>query len=240
MPKENKKRFHKIIFIPLLICFLTYVVSSYSQIRIVLTAALTDSYFEARKQQYTESLRVLTGYGYTNVYIIEALKKQAPTFLDEYSSNVFYASVNNPDLDHRNLGINEAKTLLEGLKYFNFYPDDIIIKMNGRSQLISDNLIKVARDNPTYDVFVRWSEGGGVFTLGYAIKCKYLIDWLENINYDVMASNFTTLEEEFFKYLNTKNLDGQLKLFLLDTLGMKYNYLGSSTLPGHEEEVRYF
>ena len=74
-------------------------------IRIVCTAALTDAFFEFRKQQYIEACFMLTKLGYKDFYIIEALKKQGPTFLDYCCPHVFYASANNPFL--KNNGIND-------------------------------------------------------------------------------------------------------------------------------------
>lgn len=214
-------------------------INSCAQLRVVLTAALTDSHYEFRKSQYIETLMILAGYGYHDVYVVEALKKQGPTLLDDYSKNVFYSSANNQNLDHRNFGINEAKTLLEGLKYFDFDSEDMIVKMNGRSQPTSDKFLSLVKNNPDYDIFIRMANGG-VFTLCFAIKNKYLLEWLENIDYVTMEKNMTTLEAEFYFYINRKLNQKAFKVFFVDELGMKYNYLGSTTLPGHPEEVKFF
>ena len=100
--------------------------STKAEVRVILTAALTNNHFELRKNQYIKSLDILSSYDYQNPYIVEALKKTGPTFLDEYSTNVFYSTCNNPSL--KNHGVNEARSLLEALNYFEFADDDIILK----------------------------------------------------------------------------------------------------------------
>ena len=96
---------------------------SLSQLRIVCTAALLQDKFEMRKNEYIKCFQILAMYGYKNPYIIEALKGKGPTFLDRYSSNVFYSKAHDFNVkDIRNKGINEARTLLDGFKHFNFHP----------------------------------------------------------------------------------------------------------------------
>ena len=125
---------------------------------------------------------MLAQLGVQDFYIVEALKKSGPTFLETYSNNVFYATVNNQNL--RNHGINEAKTLLEACEHFNFDPEDMVIKLTGRHRVTSDLLIKVVENNPGVDAFVKVNEDGNVFTVGFAMKYKYLKEMFENIDYN--------------------------------------------------------
>lgn len=185
-------------------------ITSFAAVRIVCTAALTEAYFEFRKQQYIHSFKVLKEFGYQDFYVIEAIKKNGPTFLEEYANNVFYATVNNPLL--RNNGINEAKTLLEGCAYFNFDPDDIIVKLTGRHALISDNLLKIVQHNLELDAVVRVNEDGNVFTLGFAMRYKYLKEMLENINYEPLDRFMIPLEYRVGDYIKKKKKEGEFKL----------------------------
>jgi hypothetical protein len=142
----------KILFSQLTILTLAFSPMN-AEMRIILTAALTDNCFEFRKNQYIESLSILAKYGYKNPYIVEAIRTPGPTFLDDYSTNVFYATCNNPSI--RNLGANEARTLLEALEYFQFADDDMILKLTGRYQLFSDRLIKIVEKNQhKFDAFI--------------------------------------------------------------------------------------
>ena len=84
-----------------------------AKIRIVLTAALTQAHYEFRKNEYIESFTSLKRFGYCDFYIVEAVTKGGPTFLDTYCNDVFYATANDPLCT--NQGVNESKTMLEAL-----------------------------------------------------------------------------------------------------------------------------
>jgi hypothetical protein len=197
-----------------------------AQTRLVLSAALTDAHYEFRKQQYLESFNLLASYGCRDFYIVEALKKQGPTFLEDYTKNVFYATVDNPRL--RNKGINEALTLLEGFLHFGFDPEDMIIKMTGRYHLLSDFFLKLVENNPDYDAVVKFDYVGQVHTLGFAMRCKYFIDMFTHIDYNAMERNFTNIEEEVGKYVRRSMENGTMKVFVVDKLYIRANLFGSS------------
>lgn len=209
-----------------------------TQIRIVMSVALTDAYFEFRKKQYIESFEKLSEYGIVDVYVVEALKKKGPTFLDDYTKNAFYSSANDPSV--KNNGINEARTLLEGFYHFDFDQDDKIIKLTGRYQLISDCLIKLVEDNPEYDAFVKVNSAGNVFTLGFAMRCKYFKEMYEQIDYHAMEANWINIEEEVGKYIKKKLNEGNFKVLYIDKLGIKANLYGSSTAHINKEDIRYY
>lgn len=211
---------------------------SFSKTRILLSAALTDAYFEFRKEQYIGSLHLLQGYGYKDVYIVEALKKTGPTFLNDYTPNVFYATTNNPNF--RNNGINEAMTLLEASYFFNFDPDDIIVKLTGRYHLISDSLIKLIENNPDVDVFAKFTDIGNIYTLCFAMRCKYFQEMYSGMNYELMERNWILVEHEAGNYIKRKLNAGIFKAMHVDKLGIRANLYGSSTAPGTPEIINYY
>lgn len=67
-------------FIPLIYGLLLFYSCSSCYLRILLSAALTDKHFEFRKNQYITSFSTLEKYGYSDVYIVEALKKKGQPF----------------------------------------------------------------------------------------------------------------------------------------------------------------
>ena len=211
---------------------------SCSEIRIVCTAALINAHFEFRKQQYIEAFNQLFKYGYTNIYIVEAVCKQGPSFLENFSKNVFYSTVNDPSL--RNQGINEAKTLLEGCINFNFDPEDVIIKLTGRHQIVSDYFLKIVKNNPDYDVFVKLNEDENVFTLGFAMKYKYLKEMYETMDFSELNELMLPIEYRVGDYIKRKKKEGNFKVYYLDKLDMKANLFGSSTCVGATEQVLYY
>lgn len=213
-------------------CAIFFIKPLCADIKIVCTAALTDAYFEFRKEQYIHSFNVLKQFGYTDFYVIEALKKTGPTFLEEHAPKVFYATVNNPKL--RNNGINEAMCLLEGCAHFKFDPEDIIIKLTGRHSLISNNLLKIVENNPNLDAVVRVNADGNAYTLGFAMRYKYLKEMFETIDYAPLDRLMIPLEYKVGDYIKKKKREGKFNVIYVEKLGMTANVHGSSTCPGAE------
>jgi hypothetical protein len=209
-----------------------------AKIQVICTAALADSYYEFRKQQYIDAFTILAQYGYSNVFIVEALKKHGPTFLEDYSTHVFYATRNNPSL--KNQGINEAITLLEACEHFNFDPEDMIIKFTGRHKLISDYFLKIVENNPEFDAFVKVNEDENVFTLGFAMRYKYLKEMYETIDYSDLNEKMIPIEYRIGDYIKWKKKTANFKVYYLDKLGMTANLLGSTTAPGTPEQIFFY
>ena len=217
---------------------------SFAELHILLTAALTDSYAEFRQRQYIEMFENLFKYGYSNVYVIEAIKKSGPTFLDDYSTNVFYATVN--DLSIPNTGVNEARTTLEGLNYFEstgqWHPDDMILKITGRYKLLSDDFLRfVATHIDDYDAFVKirpntpqhnFLEHGGLYTVCFAMKEKYLKEMYLRMPYEKMIREYRHLEWELDNYIKYKVKRGKFKVCYVETFNLEARLLGSTSMPG--------
>jgi hypothetical protein len=203
-----------------------------AEIRILFSAALVDAHFALRKQQYLESFAQLAkyGYGYEDIYVVEAIKKKGPTFLEQYAQQVFYASVNNPR--YKNNGINEARTILEGCYYFNFSPEDMIIKVTGRHHFISDHFLQMVKNNMDCDAIVKMNESGDVWTLAFAMKYKHLKNMLEHIDYTAMERRWINLETEVARYIQRKTKEGNFNVLYADRLDIKATFDGSSTSPG--------
>lgn len=204
------------------------------KIRILLTAALVDNgFYEFREQQYIRCLEILNSWGYRDqVYIVEAIKKEGPTFLDQYCDHVFYSQANDATL--KNNGINEAINTREALKYFNFDDDDMIIKLTGRYEFIDDSFIQLAINNQdNYDVIGRF-EKGGIFTLCYAMRCKYLYELLKNIDYKAMkrSKDIIPIEIVFNQYIQKNS--NKWRILSIEQLHVKAILTGSTTMTGYD------
>jgi len=206
---------------------------------VICTAALADSHYEFRKQQYIDAFEALRQRGLNNVFVVEALKKHGPTFLEDLSKNVFYATRNNPNL--KNHGINEAVTLLEGCEHFKFEPEDIVIKFTGRHKVTSDHLLKIVENNSEFDAFVKVDADGkvftpgSVFTLGFAMRYKYLKEMFETMDFARLNEKMIPLETGVGEYIRANK--EAIKIYYLDKLGMTANLLGSTTIPGAPEQI---
>lgn len=185
--------------------------------------------FEFRKKQYMNAFTTLIKLGYNDFYIIEALQKQGPTFLDSYSKNVFYAKKNDPSL--KNNGINEFKTLLEGCAYFNFDPDDLIIKLTGRYSLLSDYLLQTVQNNSEFDVLIKITGDYCADTAGFAMKYKYLKEMDTYIDYNSLEKNMYAIEYQVGQYIRKKIQDGNFNIFHINKLNIKAELTGSTTAP---------
>lgn len=213
-------------------------INNNATLRIVLGTALTTAHFEFRKQQYIDMFARLKGYGYDTFYVVEGFKKEGPTFLDEYAPHVFYAQTSNPDL--KNQGVNEARTQLEGTYHFMFDPDDMILKLTGRYHLLSDDFLRCVEQNAdNFDAFVQINENGDVYTLGFAMRCKYFQEMYEQINYTAMEKNRINLETEVGNYIKRKLKDGSFRVFYITKLHIMANLFGSSAAPNAQGILYY-
>lgn len=202
--------------------------SLYSQIRLILTAALSDAHFSWRKKQYLESFNTLYRYGYrkNDFYIVEALKKHGPTFLNNHCNNVYYAKNNNPHV--KNNGINEVITLLEALEHFNFDDEDIIIKLTGRHLLLNTNFLNLVRSHQnSADIIVRWATPFvSVYTTLIAMKYKYFKEMILSYAID---DQWIDIEHAAGAYINQKMKTSDLKIIFVNNLGIEANTFGSTT-----------
>ena len=215
-------------------------VSVCAQVRIILTAALADRHYELRKEQYIESFNLLYGYGYENVYVVESLKKQGPTFLDDYSYNVFYSHANNPSLLP---GYNESVTLLDALYHFNFDPDDIIIKLTGRHHFVSDEFLRyVEKYQLEADMFVKVQNPRELHTIAFGMRCKYLIqmcEWFNKIFPTIKNPRRTPLEMLENSFVRPLEQKGIMRVHYVEKLGVRARLHGSTTAPDIEDRYVY-
>lgn len=210
----------------LFFAFSMQTVSLIASIKIVATTALSDRHYDYRLQQYVNSFTALRNFGYSDFFIVESVAKNGPTFLEEYSKNVFYSTANDPKL--KNYGINEAKTLLECCAHYNFEPDDMIIKLTGRHAFGSDRFFKIVENNPDMDAIVKINEYDGVLTLAFAMRYKFLKEMYEQIDYDRLEKYLYSIEYSVGEYVKRKKNEGTLKVRYIDNLGIKSNFYGST------------
>lgn len=214
-------------------------------LRIVSTAALINDDYSHRKSEYIDSILMLNKFGY-EPYVIEAILTTGPSFLDDYCKNVFYSKNHDFSVtDIRNKGINEARTLIDGLNYFDFHSDDMIIKLTGRYLLKSDKFIKLVEDNPDVDVFIKYiymksqksptnTNGAWPITCCFAMRCCYMKDMLESLDYQKMEQDFSYLEHEVYKYLQRKLQDESgIKIKLVPKLNLSARVIGD----GHRHSI---
>ncbi len=209
----------------IILLVLTLAQKTYCQeIKIICTAALIDQNFEERKIEYINSLEVLSSYGYSNPYVIEAIKSTGPTFLDNYSCKVIYTKVNNSNL--HNKGVNEAKSILEALKYLYIDDNDMLIKITGRYFFTSNAFLTLVKESPGFDGFIKTDSHNQVFTGCFALRYKHFKEFLYQLNLEFMENNMINIEWELAQYINSLETN-QIKIMKVENLGITANIFGN-------------
>lgn len=190
-----------------------------AKIYVVSTAALLTNQADHREKEYIQSLRIIKKLGFTP-YIIEACKKKGPTFFERYTPHVFYSTMNDPVL--HNKGVNEGKTMLEGLKAFHFEDDDIIIKTTGRYHFISDYFVRMVKNNPNTDAFfLLIAADQQVLTSCFAMRYKHLITMLESFDYNDMETNMISIETICADYIKNSHQQNTLRVLFVDKVDIQ-------------------
>lgn len=216
--------------------------STFKDLRLVLTTALAPVYYEFRKEQYLETLGLLLSYGYGNscygqkpFYVVEAIEK-SPTFFEEFTPYVFYATRNHPRKNHR---INEARNLLESISYFNFDADDMIVKLTGRYQPMNNSFFQILDNEKNYDAYIKLTDNGFAWTFLFAMRCKFLKNMLESIDYLAMEKEGVMFEQVVAEYIKKKSQKGEMRVRFVTTLGIRQDIFGSTTNPSNIHEIYY-
>lgn len=174
---------------------------SSKSIKILVTAALIDHFFDERKQEYLRSLNLLKKMN-VEVVVVENCKKES--FFDLFFP-VCYSQSNN--LSFKNKGINEALAMLAALDYFGFDDDDMIVKVTGRYAFENENLLNHIEHCSSYDAYARLSNVHtsklreiDFFTGCFAIRCKYLKMFLKELDLVYMEKEQIPIEWELGKF----------------------------------------
>jgi hypothetical protein len=196
-------------------------------IRVVCASALIPQNYEKRKEEYINSLTLLKNYNYVP-YVFEACHPASPSFFDELTPHVFYSNVNNPHL--RNKGVNEATSLMEGFKHYQFDDNDMIVKLTGRYHLLSRDFIKLVEDHPEVDVFVKCDPNyptpcGRVVTGGFAMRYHLFKKMLDGLDLIKMENEMIDIEVEVANFAQKMLRQGSTVMYV-DRLGIVANVGG--------------
>lgn len=210
--EEAMRKHCGIVFLIHLILFLSKIVLTQNTINVVCTTALIDAQNDKRKQEYINAIETIKQFGF-EPYIVESCAS-SPSFLDDLTDNVWYAKTHNFML--RNKGVKEVNALLDFFNYTRFGNEHIIVKVTGRYFFVNNSFLRFVADHLEYDVFVKYLDGQ-VFTGCFAMKYKYLINFLESLNLKRMESEMISIERELAVYLA---LNKDLRICRLDNLSI--------------------
>ncbi len=196
---------------------------SSSRPRIVYTSALLPRFYEERKEEYIASFKKLAEYGY-DPYVIEACCPAPPSFLERYSSHVFYANVNNYSL--KNKGVQEAMSLLAGFNHYAFDDQEMIVKITGRYLFENDSFLKMVENHPEIDAFVKCDPNhppySRIFTGCFALRYKLFKELLDHVDLKKMEEEMVDIETEMAHFIQKLQARGE-KIMYMEQLGMRAN-----------------
>jgi hypothetical protein len=192
-----------------------------NKIKVLYTAALQDFKFESRKKEYCKSLTILNSFGYYPL-IAEALGR-SNSFLDDFSKDVFYAASNDNSL--HNKGANEVRLLRASMDHFAFNDQDMIVKLTGRYYFEFDDFFKEIESNPDVDLFIRYDKHGQAFTGCFAMRAKYLKQFIFSLNIEKMEKNMINIELLLRDFIN--QLEQNISVKTVSNLNLVANIFGS-------------
>lgn len=170
--------------------------------KIILTSALINKHFDERKEEYLKSIKYFEEEQLLHrVSIIETVI-ESNSFLEELGYDVFYSKTLNNNL--KNKGVKEILAIKKYLDSINIDADELVVKLTGRYRLESNFFINsiMEGDNDAYYLQVDNQTFFGCF----AIKKKYLDEFISTLNLQEMEIGMINIELMFANYLRNKKI----------------------------------
>lgn len=193
-------------------------------VRVLYTAAIIKDQTPERQAEYEKSVRVLNSYWY-EPYIVEACVT-GPTFFNDIAQYICYTQTN---LDVRNKGVNEVRSMRRGLLDFKFDDDDMIVKITGRYFFKNDLLLRMIEDNPDIDGFISiYTMTHFAFTGCFALRYKYFKEIINKISLVQMEQYWIDVERVIMDYVRSIEKDQSARIKYIDELHLEVSgYNGS-------------
>ncbi len=179
--------------------------------KVLATSALIPENYQIRKWEYQQSFSTINRFGH-DLYVTECYQEAGPAFIEEYSKNVYYSNVN---ANLRNKGVNETNALIKAFEYFNFDPEDLIVKITGRYILETDSFFKNLED---FDCVYN-PRGDQAFFGCFALKARIFYDMLCSFDKSKMEEEMINVEYLIARYIEKHSI----KTKLVNQIGMRCN-----------------
>jgi len=168
--------------------------------KIILTSAIIKDFYEERKDEYKKSIDFFENIGFKNdIFFIETVIK-GDSYLEDFGVNVFYSKTNDNNL--RNKGVKEIIAIKKFFEDKIINDNEIIVKLTGRYKFISDSFLKEIK-NGENDLYYTTSDGQAFFGC-FAIRKKFIIDFINSLNLSEMERNMINIEFEFINFINKR------------------------------------
>ncbi len=103
----------------------------------------------------------------------------------------------------------------------------MIVKITGRYAFTSDQFLKIIKDHPAIDAFVKLAPDGQAYTFCYAMRSKYFKEMLDQLDYEKMEREMINIEQEVANYIQKIIKTKNAQVLFLDKLGVIANIFGN-------------
>lgn len=185
---------------------------------ILSTSAEIDLMKDMRSSEYIKTIQWLKENACEhNIVWLECVSDKQPSYLnDEFP----YYCTNSHNPNYFNQGANHGNALK---KFFSdcCVDDDLTVQITGRYHFIDTYFFDTIQENPGYDFYGKQVDNQ-YFTGCFAMKTKYLIDWVDKTDWDELNFKMINFEKSIYDYVQTNNL----KAYHCDSLHMSCNIFG--------------
>lgn len=174
--------------------------------KLLFTSAIINDFYEERKKEYIESINqinLLNLFKIDDIFNIECFLTE-DSYLETHLENIIYTKTHK---HLRNKGVKEAMALKFFCEKYVFDDEEIVVKHTGRYKFLTSLFIECIYDNLDSDVLVRDGVNNQYFTGTFAIKYKYLKEFLNQLNFDEMELKMISLEKKLYDFILNKKLN---------------------------------
>lgn len=189
---------------------------------ILSTSAEIDLMKDMRSEEYIKTIKWLKENVFEhNIVWLECVSDKQPPYLKDQFP---YYCTNSHNPNYINQGANHGNALK---KFFNdcFVDDDMTVQITGRYHFVDKYFFDIIQKNPGYDLYAK-NIDEQYFTGCFAMKTKYLIEWVSTTNWDFLNYNMINFEKSLWQFSKNK----KLSCYELDSIHMDCNVFGKGNL----------
>lgn len=195
-------------------------ISKNSRTLILPTSADIQSFKEMRDNEYLKTIHWLKENSRGNRVVFLETVSEHKSFIENYYP-VYYSKCHNPN--YKNKGSNMGNSLKSFFSN-NSVDEDLVIQFTGRYNFINDNFFSIVENNPGYDFYGKlYEKENQYFTGCFAMKTKYLVEWVNAVDWDYLNYAMINIERVLREYVLYKNLN----TYHLDTINIDCNIFGN-------------
>lgn len=190
---------------------------------ILSTSAELNLMNEMRTNEYLKTIEWLQENASThNVVWLECILDKEPPYL-KGAFPCYCSNTHNPN--YINQGSNHGQSLK------NFFDncevdDELVVQLTGRYHFMDTYFFEEIEKNPGYDLYAKNDGHDQYFTGCFAIKKSYLIQWVNETDWDYLNYAMINFEKSLWNFSKEKNL----KCFEIDNLHMDCNIFGKGNM----------